>query len=143
MPEMTFQEMYDKAKAQVAEFGQSSDERGNCRYRMPDGRRCAVGVLIPDEFYDFRAEGAGLRGVVGGLKFWEVKNELDQGVGALPLVKMLNRSGIPTSARNFLADLQNAHDALPDSPGVYYYPIPREFVLAKMAQVALDYGLIP
>lgn len=28
-----------------------------CVYRSPDGLKCAVGVLIPDEFYDSNLEG--------------------------------------------------------------------------------------
>lgn len=32
--------------------GKSIDENGNCVYRGPDGKKCAVGLFIPDEFYD-------------------------------------------------------------------------------------------
>ncbi len=32
-----------------------------CMYRAPDGCRCAVGVLIPDELYEARFEGEAIR----------------------------------------------------------------------------------
>lgn len=28
-----------------------SDDQGQCMYRTPEGRKCAVGCLIPDELY--------------------------------------------------------------------------------------------
>lgn len=37
--------------------GRSTDSRGNCKYRGPDGRKCAVGVFIPDSIYDTDMEG--------------------------------------------------------------------------------------
>jgi hypothetical protein len=35
----------------------SIHELGVCRYRMSDGRRCALGLFIPDEQYDPEMEG--------------------------------------------------------------------------------------
>lgn len=32
----------------------------NCLYRAPNGRRCAVGWLIPDDKYDSKFEGGGI-----------------------------------------------------------------------------------
>lgn len=34
-------------------------ETGGCRYRGPNGLKCAVGCLIPDELYDPEMEGHG------------------------------------------------------------------------------------
>ena len=48
---MTAQEAFDKAVAGVRAQGYqiSMDEKTNCVYRGPNGLRCAVGHLIPDE----------------------------------------------------------------------------------------------
>ena len=36
----------------------------NCVYRAPDGLRCAVGVLIPDDLYDPEFEGVGVDSLI-------------------------------------------------------------------------------
>lgn len=37
---------------------------GNCYYRMANGKRCAIGALIPDELYDERMELNGVANIV-------------------------------------------------------------------------------
>jgi hypothetical protein len=32
---------------------------GGCFYRTVDGRKCALGIFIPDEYYEFNLEGNG------------------------------------------------------------------------------------
>lgn len=49
---MTKQEYYDLLVRTSAEGGFPSMEGGRCRYRTDTGRRCAVGLLIPDEMYE-------------------------------------------------------------------------------------------
>jgi hypothetical protein len=59
----TNQEIFDKvARHLIAQGERSRDEsNGSCKYRMqkPDGRllKCAVGILISDEDYDWTIEG--------------------------------------------------------------------------------------
>lgn len=53
---MEKQEIYDKVCAHLAQQktrsrGVMEDGRMDCAYRMPDGRRCAIGALIPDSMY--------------------------------------------------------------------------------------------
>lgn len=45
--------MFDKAVAGLAEqgFQRSIAQDGLCKYRGPDGMRCAIGYLIPDDKY--------------------------------------------------------------------------------------------
>lgn len=39
---------------------------GGCRYRSPNGTKCAVGCLIPDELYTPEIEGAGVEALIFG-----------------------------------------------------------------------------
>lgn len=56
---MTRQEMFNKAVAGLAGqgFKRSVTSGGSCRYRDVEGRKCAVGHLIPDEVYQSSFEG--------------------------------------------------------------------------------------
>lgn len=52
------QEAFNRAVAGVIKQGRPSvDAAGRCLYRGPDGLRCAVGWLIPDELYEPEMEG--------------------------------------------------------------------------------------
>jgi hypothetical protein len=57
IPEMSAQEIFDKVVEHLAKQGKRariavSPGDFRCKYRTPDGLKCAVGVLIPDELYD-------------------------------------------------------------------------------------------
>ena len=54
---MTDQEVFDKVVTALREQGCKSMDDGACVYRSKDGRKCAVGHLIPDELYHERMEG--------------------------------------------------------------------------------------
>jgi hypothetical protein len=46
------QQVFDTVTAHlIAQGGAAVDDKGLCKYRMTDGRSCAVGCLIPDELY--------------------------------------------------------------------------------------------
>lgn len=54
---MTPQEAFDiAAKGIQAQGGRSVDEDDVCLYRGPNGCKCAVGHLIPDDLYDPKME---------------------------------------------------------------------------------------
>lgn len=55
---MTDQEAFDKIVARLMDgTGPAVNEKGDCMYRAPNGLKCAVGCLIPDDKYDLRMEG--------------------------------------------------------------------------------------
>jgi hypothetical protein len=56
------QEAFDKAvKGIILQGGPSREDGGTgCLYRGPDGKKCAIGYLIPDELYDPDMEGRGM-----------------------------------------------------------------------------------
>lgn len=59
---MTRQETFDLVVAHLRKQGRKcvDPDTNRCRYRGPDGLKCAVGVLIPDEKYSatFETRGA-------------------------------------------------------------------------------------
>jgi hypothetical protein len=50
---MTNQDIFDTVAIHLIKQGKkSADANGDCLYRSPEGLKCAVGCLIPDEVYD-------------------------------------------------------------------------------------------
>ncbi len=64
--QLTKQEIFDRVADHLAKQGAPAvgeiitDAGGEpaCQYRAPNGRRCAIGALIPDELYEVRLEGS-------------------------------------------------------------------------------------
>lgn len=55
----TAQEVFDEVIEHLFKQGkQAIDALGTCQYRAPDGSKCAVGALIPDDKYTASLEGA-------------------------------------------------------------------------------------
>lgn len=77
------QEIFDKVKEHALQ-GMRSVELGCCMYRGLEGRKCFVGVLIPDELYDSSFEGK--------------------------QVSMLPKGVLPACSISLLQDLQRIHD---------------------------------
>ena len=96
---MTRQEMFNAAARQLLNQGGPALTPGGpfgtdrCAYRGPNGTRCAVGALIPDELYDPAMEGKPV---------WTVMNEF-------PAVYRLFHG---VRNETFLGDLQAVHDSL-------------------------------
>lgn len=89
---MTRQEIFDKVVAHFAVQREVAAEYGMCMYRTPDGRKCAIGALIPDEVYSQRLE--------------------DKSVDTLFLEfpDIMRASGLSDDDSRFLFALQHAHD---------------------------------
>lgn len=79
---LTEQEIFDTVARALLAQGRPAVNVNKCRYRTPDGAKCAAGHLLPDDEYESHMEGCG----VGGLVYFEDF--------PLPLLR----------------DLQNAHD---------------------------------
>jgi hypothetical protein len=88
------QSVFDTVVAHLRKQGKQSlswprkARAGRCCYRGPRGLRCAIGVLIPDEFYDKKFEG-------------KTVSQLHCG----------ERLGLPTDNIALLTCLQEAHDS--------------------------------
>lgn len=104
---MTRQEIFDRVVRHLLSQKQKAaidDVYGNtrCRYRTPDGLRCAVGCLIPDDAYDPSIEGF----AVGDLLTSEVPT-------LCTLRRSLEAGGVPchdSGAVALLRELQTIHD---------------------------------
>ncbi len=66
--QMTSQEIFDTVAAHLLKQGKRALRSGlagaSCVYRATDGCKCAVGCVIPDEFYEGRFEHHGVRFVL-------------------------------------------------------------------------------
>ena len=82
------QETFDLVAAHLLVQNAKSEDSYACLYRGPNGRKCAVGVLIPDSDYDPALEGL-------------LANDLK-------LTPILNKLGIDPE---LAADLQDVHDS--------------------------------
>lgn len=92
-----------------------------CAYRGKDGLKCAVGHLIPDDAYRSNIEGT-------SAYYDEVSGLIDRKYGTV--------SDIPDDP-DFLRELQNIHDGLPDVPPEEW----RKEFEKQMTDFAKDYGL--
>lgn len=88
------QELFDTAVSGVIAQGRkSSTERGQCKYRHPEGLKCAVGHLIEDEHYRSYLEGLEAQNP-------NVARALQRSIGR----------NLTHAEFEILADLQCAHD---------------------------------
>ncbi|WP_233869549.1 hypothetical protein [Paraburkholderia adhaesiva] len=57
---LTAQDVFDFVACELLRQNARALSGSRCRYRAPDGRRCAVGFVIPDEEYRAQFEGGGV-----------------------------------------------------------------------------------
>jgi hypothetical protein len=116
---MNRQEMFDKVVDHLAAQKRPSvDNKLECRYRDPEGRKCAFGIFIPDELYDPGMESIRAQSLISGsCGTGEVACET--GVYWIPaeLKKHLSQFA---GDQSFLQTLQGVHDSAhninPDQP---------------------------
>jgi hypothetical protein len=111
---MKLQEIFDKAARHLMHMDGPSMDTFNdtCAYRGEDhgefnGKMCAVGVFIKDEFYDVSLEGRVMRPPMGYANKEEATRscELHNAVA-----KSLGQERLTQDQAELLADLQVAHD---------------------------------
>lgn len=132
-------------EALKAQGTRSVNEKGNCQYRGKDGMKCALGVLIKDEFYTPDMERATLMRHASG-----VKEDLDSTYGfdmnrrANLLDAALEASGVKREDFPLLDSIQTVHDLTgPDydkpASGPEWYAEIRK----GLRRIAIDKGLDP
>lgn len=118
---MDRQRIYETVRAHLAVQGRRAviikeDGKPVCAYRTPEGRKCAIGCLIPDELYDADMES---RGAVSVLKLFP---------------KVAQHLGVADHKdEGFLLALQCAHD--------YSFKPGADNLLADIDDVATHNGL--
>ncbi len=117
---MTPQEIFDKVATHLLSQNVKSQDAMRCVYRGPFGRKCAVGVLIPDELYQPIMEGR------------QVQDFSDAfgACGTKALRAALDVVGILPTEMQLLQALQNTHDGYD----------PREWMV-QLGALAMQFGL--
>jgi hypothetical protein len=119
---MTRQEMFDRVWQHFVVDGRplarAGDAAGNCYYRMPDGRRCALGVLISDEMYSPAFEGRPARALI-------------EGSGPLAAILKDGLEGTPEQQSAFVQSLQYCHDEAGDT----------DDIRTNLERLAVNHGL--
>jgi hypothetical protein len=108
MPNLSKLEIIDKV---IAHFEKQRDfgfdrDKSRCCYRTADGKKCAVGCLIPDELYHHDMEGQTISAAT-----WR---------GRL-VIEALRQSGIDGDCLALLSNLQRRHDDLAEDVGIESY----------------------
>lgn len=94
------------------------DGRGQCRYQAPDGKRCAIGFIIPDDIYHPTLE---------GLRVADLAHQLLHTNFGREFARLLYRD------LELLTALQQMHDrSSPAQWGVELAVIARRFGLSSM-----------
>lgn len=117
---MTEQECFDEVCAKMVAQGRRAMSAAGCALRAPNGDKCAVGCMIPDDEYDPELEGVGVHLIPIGERERKMAN-------------LINKLGLPLS---LMSRLQRAHD--------YSYATFRPFAeqfIAKANAVADEMGL--
>lgn len=87
---MTNQQVFSIVYLHLISQNSKAARDGKCYYRTPDGRKCAIGILIPDENYDQSLEGLGAS-----------------------QSKVLRAAGLSEDQAEFARELQRVHDLKP------------------------------
>lgn len=102
---LTRQQIYDKVKRHLIKQNARAKTKGEyavCAYRAKDGKKCAIGCLLPDQYYAEEIEGTDVEGTFGHSAekkylLWEI----------------LRKSGVDLSEKrtlSLLSALQIVHD---------------------------------
>ena len=103
---MTEQEIFDKVVTHLFAQGKPAkdiDGEG-CMYRAPDGCKCAVGCLIPDDIYHPRMEWNDIRKIV--LHYSELQNLLPHLPMLMALQNIHDRDCVWVSKDHLLSALE-------------------------------------
>ena len=90
MEPMTRQEVFDTVATHLMTQRERASLNGQCQYKDPEGLKCAVGCLIPDDVYSPQMEGKSVRVLLAS----------SPGIMLRPLAAHLN----------MLSSLQDVHD---------------------------------
>lgn len=127
---MTAQEIFDKVLQHLRNQKCKAAHQNACRYRTPNGNKCAVGCLLPENTATSAFEGVTVDSL--GMAFHAPLESKQAALAAA-----LTAAGIDKTHQRLLGDLQYAHDdALPFDPGE-----PLEKWENAMQQIAKHHGL--
>jgi hypothetical protein len=111
-----------------------------CVYRSTEGKKCAVGAIIPDAEYHPGIEGATLLDLLCQER---VYTSCVRASKAADLEKVLTKSGVNPEDYDFLYHLQSLHDDGPGSEQDWTWSDIRKEFVDVAAKFGLDTSLIP
>ncbi len=100
---MTHKEMFEKVRDGLFAQGKKSTKNGMCAYRGENDTKCAIGILIADEYYDKTFEGIGISPL--GLEAISSKEMILRGAIAKSLGRSLDKNDL-----SFFGAMQYIHD---------------------------------
>lgn len=118
--------------------------RGACFYRSPDGCRCGVGVLIPDELYSSAFEAVNVGALMRHTDHPDIKEpnmkwDLVQELFAPMRNDRMGVQGADNGASRFLSVLQRRHDECAQAYGPTDF---KRFYADDLRALAADYSLV-
>lgn len=130
---MGFQEAFNDCVRVMKQqdWQRSVDADGQCMYRSPSGRRCAIGALLPDEILETQMEKEGDYETLISI------NENNPSFESLPdqvklwLYEKYELDPNSEASERFFEELQTAHDG-----AAFLHPMTERFVI-----FAMKYGL--
>lgn len=97
---MTLQQIFDTSASHLlTQNAKSEIDTGRCRYRGPDGRKCAIGILITEECYDRSLE--------------SFSSSSEKVLQALQCSEVIDDTSDDTDEARLMAALQSLHDTQP------------------------------
>ena len=109
---MNKREIFDKVRDHLLAQNAKSLTYGSCLYRGPDGTKCAVGCLIPDDLYSSQMEGAA---IFSGDTLEGVDKNDYRYRNKILLLEALLKSGVDVNDGGviyMLGRLQSIHDSI-------------------------------
>lgn len=108
------------------------NESGGCQYRTNDGRKCAIGILLPDELYSTNIEANSVSDLITDYTSQYIYNGPDiMAVGKF-FYSLIDDATESTKANSiFLQQLQECHDHSTDGNELFF----------KLKEFALRYEL--
>lgn len=102
---MNRQDIYTKVRTHLLKQNErATDEYGSCAYRGENGKKCAIGCLIPDDLYDYSFEGEGASELPQAIYDYLGVNYEEA------IQKYSGDGGKDDGDLGFLIGLQNIHD---------------------------------
>ena len=115
---------------------------GTCFYRSPDGCRCGIGVLIPDELYSSAFEASNITNMMGYTEHPDTKNPNKKWGSVQELFAPMRNDrmevGGDEGSSQFLSSIQQAHDitALAHGPDNF-----KHIYAEALRTLAAEFGL--
>jgi hypothetical protein len=126
---MNKQEVFDKVAKHLLTQGEQAMVDNMCKYRTEDGRMCAVGCLIADDYYNEELE---------GISLWDGDCMNEDSVASLHEALENSIGDIDRETYGLLRDLQALHDARETPPSAWPHKLVELAAMYKLDAVVVQ-----